>query len=143
MAAYLTTEPIRPILKTHLLDSDWTIDYFHNKHNAVERLRPLLTARSVATSIVVYAELHEGFLSDPEGARKRAEYRDLLDSVGIIGIDARTAETFAETRHHLRRAGALISDNDLWIAATAIRHDLTLISRDRAFDRIPGLKLLR
>ena len=36
-----------------------------------------------------------------------------------------------------------MSDNDLWIAATALRHGLTVISRDKAFDRIPDLKLLR
>ena len=36
-----------------------------------------------------------------------------------------------------------MSDNDTWIAATALRHDLTLISRDKAFDRVPDLKLMR
>jgi predicted nucleic acid-binding protein len=130
-------------LTTHLLDSDWTIDYFHNKNHAVARLRPLIDARSLATSIVVYAELHEGFIDDPEAGRKLREYRELVDTVPVIGIDVRTAEFFASVRRELRLSGMLISDNDLWIASTALRHDLTLISRDKAFDRIPNLKLLR
>ncbi|MGJ5820848.1 PIN domain-containing protein [Paludibaculum fermentans] len=29
--------------------------------------------------------------------------------------------------------------NDLWIAALALEHDLTLITRDRHFERIPQL----
>jgi predicted nucleic acid-binding protein len=44
----------------------------------------------------------------------------------------------------LRRQGNLIPDFDLLIAATALRHDLTLVTRDTAhFERIEGLQLLR
>jgi predicted nucleic acid-binding protein len=34
----------------------------------------------------------------------------------------------------------LIADNDLWIAATALAKDLTLVTRDQHFSRITGLK---
>ncbi len=39
----------------------------------------------------------------------------------------------------LKRAGTPVPDNDLWIAALALEHDLTLITRDRHFERIPQL----
>jgi predicted nucleic acid-binding protein len=35
-----------------------------------------------------------------------------------------------------------LGENDLWIAATALRHDLPLVSRDRVFIRVPGLRVL-
>jgi predicted nucleic acid-binding protein len=53
-------------------------------------------------------------------------------------------ETFARIRADLRRGGRLISDLDLLIAATAIHHDLTLITRNvRHFERIPALSISR
>lgn len=36
-----------------------------------------------------------------------------------------------------------LGENDLWIAATALWHELSLASCDRAFARIPGLKVVR
>ncbi len=36
-----------------------------------------------------------------------------------------------------------LGENDLWIAATAMRYGLRLASRDKVFPRIPGLKILR
>lgn len=35
-----------------------------------------------------------------------------------------------------------LGENDLWIAGLALRHDLPLVSRDRVFARVPGLRVL-
>lgn len=34
-----------------------------------------------------------------------------------------------------------LGENDLWIAATAVYHGLPLVTRDKAFSRVPGLKV--
>lgn len=39
----------------------------------------------------------------------------------------------------LKRAGTPVPDNDLWIAALALEHDLRLITRDNHFNQIPQL----
>jgi predicted nucleic acid-binding protein len=39
----------------------------------------------------------------------------------------------------LKRAGTPVPDNDLWIAALALQHDLLLITRDKHFESIPQL----
>ncbi len=50
--------------------------------------------------------------------------------------ETRTEELNAK----LMKAGRPIGDNDLWIAATAIRHSIPLISHNRKhYDEIPGL----
>ncbi|HYX24501.1 MAG TPA: PIN domain-containing protein [Thermoanaerobaculia bacterium] len=41
----------------------------------------------------------------------------------------------------LRRKGRPIPENDLWIAASARRHGLTLASRDSHFEHVEGLGL--
>jgi predicted nucleic acid-binding protein len=35
-----------------------------------------------------------------------------------------------------------LGENDLWIAATALYYQLPLVSRDRAFERVPGLRVV-
>jgi len=49
---------------------------------------------------------------------------------------------FARIRGELRKAGRAIGDFDILIAASAIRHDLVLITRNiRHYERIPELKI--
>jgi tRNA(fMet)-specific endonuclease VapC len=49
-------------------------------------------------------------------------------------------DRFAQTRTLLRSQGMLIPDMDILIAATALAHNLTLLTRNvRHFQRIPGL----
>lgn len=52
-------------------------------------------------------------------------------------------QTYAELNAHLLKAGKPIGDNDLWIAATAIRHSIPLVSHNRKhYDAVPGLVLI-
>ena len=50
-----------------------------------------------------------------------------------------TAEHYARLFVQLKRAGTPIPDDDLWIAALALEHDLPLITRDQHFERVPQL----
>src|SRR5690348_10774485 len=60
----------------------------------------------------------------------------------IIGLNDQIAERFTEKRAFLRRRGRLISDLDLLIAATALHHDLTMLTFNvRQFERIPDLRV--
>jgi len=35
-----------------------------------------------------------------------------------------------------------MGENDLWIAATALRFAFPLVTRDRTFSRVPGLRVI-
>jgi hypothetical protein len=50
-----------------------------------------------------------------------------------------TAEEYARLFVQLKRAGTPIPDNDLWIAALALQHNVMLVTRDHYFERIPQL----
>jgi predicted nucleic acid-binding protein len=50
-----------------------------------------------------------------------------------------TAEHYARLFVQLKRAGTPIPDNDIWIAALALEHDLLLITRNRHFEHVPQL----
>jgi tRNA(fMet)-specific endonuclease VapC len=50
--------------------------------------------------------------------------------------------TYGEVKNALRLKGHPIPENDIWIAAVAHQHDLTLVTRDTHFDEIDNLKII-
>jgi tRNA(fMet)-specific endonuclease VapC len=60
-------------------------------------------------------------------------------TAGVLLPSRETAEHYARLFVQLKRAGTPVPDNDLWIAALALEHDLLLITRDKHFERIPQL----
>lgn len=124
----------------YLVDADWLVDYLKGKEDALNLLTPLIEQESLATSIIVYAEIYEGLLDTSAAQGYLQALADFLSGVLIPVLDTRTAQIFARDRANLRSHGQLIPDHDLWIAATALCYDLALISRDQHFERIPDLK---
>jgi tRNA(fMet)-specific endonuclease VapC len=57
----------------------------------------------------------------------------------VLGCDTATARQYGRIKNALRARGRPIPDNDIWIAAIALQHDLTLLSRDRHFGAVAGL----
>ncbi|MGH2616756.1 MAG: type II toxin-antitoxin system VapC family toxin, partial [Thermomicrobiales bacterium] len=88
--------------------------------------------------------LFEGAVGAPDPAAELARFRRFHARLALLPLDDPTMERFASIRAALRRRGQLIPDLDLLIAATAIHHDLTLLTRNvRHFARIPGLTLFQ
>ena len=86
-------------------------------------------------SVITRGELARGFDSI-EG------WRGFCDGFLVYPLDDETLWTGAILFNTLRGAGVSMSDNDLWIAATALRHDLAIVTENRRhFRRVPGLKL--
>jgi tRNA(fMet)-specific endonuclease VapC len=66
--------------------------------------------------------------------------RLVRDTHEILPVDAEVAVAYARATRELRARGALIGGNDLWIAATALRYELPLVTADlEHFQRVPGL----
>ena len=76
--------------------------------------------------------------------RKRGKAKQLLEeSFDVLGIDNKVILKYCELYTSLKRRGLSIPDADLLIAATAIANNLTLVSKDKDFERLEelGLKL--
>lgn len=93
---------------THLVDSDWTIDYLKGKSGALERVNALIANRALSTSIIVVGEVLEGAVHNDAALR---QYEKVLRGVEILDVDRAVASTYAELRSSLRAAGQLMSDN--------------------------------
>ena len=125
----------------YLIDTDWAIHHLNGNTAVIERLEALHPV-GLGLSVVALAELYEGvhYSRDPEESERKLN--DFLDSVSIVGLDEETARIFGRERGRLRRAGEIIGDMDLLIAATALQYDLTLLTNNRRhFERIDGLRI--
>ena len=69
-------------------------------------------------------------------------FYQFLRGVTVLSVTRGVAKRFAVIRGHLRQQGQLLPQPDLLIAATAMHHNLTLVTRNtRHFQRLPGLTL--
>ena len=93
-------------------------------------------------SIVTAAELRAGAVIANWGARRRTDLERSIKAFPQVPIDEETTFRWAELRGSCRKAGVAVGDNDLWIAATAVRHGMPVASLDDDFARIPGLELI-
>ena len=74
--------------------------------------------------------------------RSRSELEAFLAGITILGLDEEICQRFGGLRGSLRREGKVVGDFDLLIAATALRHNLTLLSNNvRHFENIPSLRM--
>jgi tRNA(fMet)-specific endonuclease VapC len=124
-----------------LVDADWLIDAAIGRPRA-QRTLYRLSDEGLAVSIIAVAEVYEGAFGTPDPHATLAGLREFLSDFAILPLTDPIAEHFARLRAALRQHGHLIPDMDLFIAATALEHDLALITRNlRHFARIPALKL--
>lgn len=60
----------------------------------------------------------------------------------IYDIDHEVSKLFGQVKYDLRRTGKMIPENDIWIAAVALRYRITLITLDTHFERVEGLEVV-
>lgn len=100
----------------------------------------------LAIAAPVWHELRFGWLRMPDGRRRNAIGRYLNDVVGslpVLPYDAAAARIHAEIRAERERDGAPLPFVDGQIAAVAMAHGLTLVTRNlKDFAAIAGLRLM-
>ena len=127
-----------------ILDSNTISYYFRGDPQVVPRLQALPPADIGVPAIVEY-ELRYGLLRlPPEAADPRlAALAALLRPMQVLPFDSECAVHAACIRAGLEAAGTPIGPHDTLIAATALRYQATLVTRNvREFSRVPGLQWL-
>jgi len=134
----------------YLLDTNHCSRIIEDDSAVVERVRTV-GEDQVATCVTVYGELiymaHKSERRNANLARVSA----FLSDIRIYFADERVAEVYGEFKARIiahfgprdrRKRGRMtierlgISEDDLWIASVAIRHDLTVVSADADFTRM-------
>jgi tRNA(fMet)-specific endonuclease VapC len=120
------------------LDTNRLTDLFQGDSDLAQSLA---SCEEVWIPLIVLAEIKAGFYGGTQRGRNEALLQRLLakPTVGVLLPARETAEHYARLFVQLKRAGTPVPDNDLWIAALALEHDLVLITRDQHFEKIPQL----
>lgn len=133
----MSSVPVRGGSGVYVLDSS----ILSLRGDGVIRTR-LATTTQLHIPSIALGELFVGAYGSPTRASASlAEVASLAASYPILGIDAMTADIYGRTKHDLKSRGLTMPENDLWLAATAMQHDVTLAARDAHFNWIIGLRV--
>lgn len=96
-------------------------------------------------SVITFAELRAGVLIAADLPTRSARLLTLERARAMqpLPIDDDIAESWAQLRVGLRERGRRMPVNDSWIAATALAHQLPVITQDDDYDDIPGLDVIK
>lgn len=114
----------------YLLDTNIVIALFADESAIKESL---VKADEVFVPSIVIGELDFGARKSARSKENLARIDDFAESNVVLDCDTGTAHFYGEIKNALRVKGHPIPENDIWIAAIALQHGLTLITRDVHF----------
>jgi tRNA(fMet)-specific endonuclease VapC len=121
-----------------LLDTDTCSA--HLRQNGRLTTRFLQHTGRLHVSTVTVGELYTWALRAKAPPRRLQSLVDLLDDVIVLDVTGVVGRKFGELRAALFDAGTPAPEMDLLIAATAIVHELTLVTHNvQDFANVPGL----
>ncbi len=96
----------------------------------------------VYISPIVLAELYFGAYRSANPEKHLSKIASAIQKSRLLKIDAATAEIFVTIKLALFTKGTPIPENDIWIAASAIQHQLPLYTSDKHFAEVAELFLI-
>ena len=103
-------------------------------------LEVVARAEYLAVPVIVLGEYRLGIAQSRHKVSYEAWLRNWVSAVSVLEIDEATTHSYAAIGLELKTKGKPIPANDLWIAALCRQHSLPLLSRDRHFDFVSGLR---
>jgi predicted nucleic acid-binding protein len=126
---------------SYLIDSDRVIDVLTSQREA-RRLIRAVAVDGLVISLITYGEVLAGVYYSRDSVAAKAGFRSLLRDIDVLPIDELVIVRFARIYGGLRNTGNAIDATDALVAATAIEHNLTLVTRNlRHYRPVPGLAL--
>jgi len=122
----------------YLLDTNIIIALFADDTAVKENLAK---AEEAFVPSIAIGELCYGARKSTRVQENLARIDEFAASSVVSECDTDTARRYGEIKNALRLKGRPIPENDIWIAAIAFQHDLTLVTRDEHFDEIENLKV--
>ena len=98
-------------------------------------------AEPLLVPATVLGELYFGARKSARLVENMHRIEDFASGADVLPCDGDTARLYGEIKDTLRRKGRPIPENDIWIAAVALQHELVLVSRDSHFEHGEGLRL--
>jgi tRNA(fMet)-specific endonuclease VapC len=127
-------------MRNILLDTNAYVGYLRGDEKVLAYLGQ---AENVYMSVFVLGELYAGF----RASQREKENKQILErflqktTVSVLHASRETADIFGLIHSSLKRIGQPIPINDVWIGAHSLETGSILITYDRHFVNIPGLRI--
>jgi tRNA(fMet)-specific endonuclease VapC len=126
-----------------LLDTDVFSFFLKGGDTRAALYHPHIRGKAVVLSFVTVGDLYVWAAGRRWNAKRVASLEQRLQSLTIVPYDLALCKIYGRTRAALLDKGHPIASNDLWIASSALRHSVTLVTHNaKHFASIPGLKLV-
>jgi tRNA(fMet)-specific endonuclease VapC len=117
-----------------------TVSHLLRQHPGVVQTLKQVPPSLVCISCVTEAELLYG-VAKRQSSTLKSKVTAFLDIVTIYAWDREAACCYGSLRADMERKGNVMGALDQLIAAHALSRDMTLVTGDRAFVRVPGLQV--
>jgi tRNA(fMet)-specific endonuclease VapC len=124
----------------YMLDTNIVSYLLKQQMPAVRAHFAQVTPEAVAISAITEGEVLYGLARKPSALRLRFAAEVFFASVTCMNWDSAAARRYGALRAGQKRKGKPLSTEDLMIAAHASAAGLILITHDRAFSFVDGLK---
>jgi len=121
-----------------ILDTNIIIDIFKNK---ISKNEVILKSNKLFIPIIVLGELLYGAENSNNSNRHYKQVIEFIEITEILYIDEFTANFYAEIKTELKKSGNPIPENDIWIAAISKQNNITLLTKDKHFNKIKKLEI--
>lgn len=121
----------------YLLDTNIVIGMLTGDKLIQERME---ISTDVILSAPVVGELYYGAQKSDKVSENIIRVNTLVEGHLFLSCDLETARWYGIIKNQLQSKGRPIPNNDIWIAAIAIQHELILVTRDTHFDGIDTLQ---
>ena len=120
-----------------LLDTNIIIALFADEEEVKNNLAQ---ANEVFIPSNAIGELFYGARKSGRVQANLARVDELIANSTVLRCDTETARQYGEVKNQLRLKGRLLPENDIWIAAVALQHNLVLVTRDAHFQQVENLQ---
>jgi tRNA(fMet)-specific endonuclease VapC len=125
---------------SYLLDTDTCSAQLKQRGNLTHKL--VQYNGRLHVSVITVGELFTWALRTRASPRRAQALMDFLNDVQALHVTELVAQKFGEVRAALLDAGRPVPEIDLWIASTALVHNLTVVTHNtQDYADIPGLNL--
>ncbi|MEW6327120.1 MAG: type II toxin-antitoxin system VapC family toxin [Thermodesulfobacteriota bacterium] len=121
----------------YLLDTNIVIALFAEDPSVVKHM---VKASEIFIPVTVIGELFFGAFKSGRPKANAARIEEFAAINAVLACDIAVSREYGQIKERLHKKGHPIPENDIWIAAIAMAHGLTLVSRDEHFKKIGGLK---
>lgn len=123
--------------RRYMLDTNVVSHIMQGRDTGLLARLTALPVGQVVMSSITLAELEYGLRRKGQPARLRSAMTQVLLRMDVLPWDEQVALCYGELCNTLESRGINLSDFDMMIAAHAVAVDATLVSRDKAFARVP------